>query len=270
MIFSTLSFTILNIMVKWMQHLPTLEIVFFRAIGSCILCLLFLKRNNIPVLGNQRMLLLSRGIVGVMAMSTFFWAVQIIPFGSAISLRYLAPVFAAILAVLFLKEKVRPIQWLFFGLAFSGVVLLKGFDLRIGALGLGVITTSALLTGCVYIIIRKIGESEHPVVIVNYFMFIATVVGLIGAIPNWYMPQGKEWAILISMGFFGFIGQLFMTKAFQVEQASRIGPVKYMEVVFALLAGWLVFGETYSWIAFLGILMIISGMFLNVIIKESK
>ena len=268
MLISTSAFTIMNSLVKHLSHLPTLELIFFRSLGSFALCMLILRSKGIPILGNQRKLLLSRALIGLVAMVGFFMAVQLLPLGSAVTLRYLSPIFAAVLAVLFLKEKVRPIQWLFFAMAFGGVVLLKGFDLRINSLGLIAILISATFTGIVYVLIRKIGQRDHPIVVVNYFMGTTTIIGLIGTILNWQTPVGIEWGILLSLGFFGFFGQLYMTKAFQVEAASKIAPVKYMEVVFALLAGWVCFGESYSSFASFGILLIISGMLFNVLIKN--
>jgi len=267
MLICTLSFTMMNAIVKHMEHLPAFELVFFRSISSCLICFALLSAKNIPVLGRQRKLLAIRGLVGVSSMALFFLAMQEIPFGSAVSLRYLSPIFAAILAVFYLKEKIKPVQWLFFFMAFLGVVLLKGFDLRINGIGLTYILFSAALSGWVYVLIRKIGPGEHPLVVVNYFMFIASLAGLIAAIPIWIWPQGSEWLILSSIGIFGFVGQLYMTKAFQIEAASKIAPMKYMEAIFALLLAWIWFGEKYAYLALLGICLILAGMLLNVIVK---
>ena len=85
--------------------------------------------------------------------------------GAAVSLRYIAPVFAAFFAVYFLKERVKPIQWLFFILAFSGVLVLKGFDNKLQIEGVVFALISAIFAGLVYITIRKIGSKDHPVVV---------------------------------------------------------------------------------------------------------
>lgn len=251
-----------------MEHFSAFQLVFFRSITTCLICLSILRAKKIPVLGKQRKLLAIRGFVGVCSMAFFFLALQEIPFGSTVSLRYLSPIFAAILAVFYLKEKISPIQWLFFGMAFLGVVLLKGFDLRINTLGLTYILLSAALSGAVYVLIRKIGKTEHPLVIVNYFMFIASVTGLLLSMSHWQWPVGQEWLTLSTIGIFGFSGQLFMTKAFQIEAASKVAPMKYMEAIFALLVAWLWFDETYSYLALLGIFLILAGMLLNVWVKQ--
>ncbi len=180
MLISTLAFTVMNALVKYLEGFHPYQITFFRAFGSLVLSFGFLLHNRIPILGKKRKLLLARGIIGTISMILFFLALQALPFGSAISLRYTAPIFAAILATFILKERITLLQWCCFGIAFIGVLLLKGFDGRITPLGLTYIITSALFAGLVFNIIRKIGKEEHPIVVVNYFMACAVIIsGLI-------------------------------------------------------------------------------------------
>ena len=268
MLISVLAFTIMNTLIKYLQHLPAFELVFFRSIGSSIICFFLLIKKGIPILGNQRKLLLTRGLVGVTAMFLFFAVVKLIPFGSAVSLRYISPIFAGILAIFILKERITPLQWGCFFLAFIGVLLIKGVDTRISFLGLGLIILSAFFSGMVYIIIRKIGQRDHPLVVVNYFMFTATCVGGLFSIFNWQSPVGIEWGILLSMGIFGFFGQLFMTKAYQIAAIGTVAPMKYLEAVFALIVGWFWFGEGYTLLGLIGIGLIILGMLLNIYVKK--
>jgi len=268
MLISVLAFTIMNTLIKYLQYFPTFEIVFFRSIGSSIICFVLLIKQGIPVLGNQRKLLLSRGLIGVTAMVSFFAVVKLIPFGSAVALRYIAPIFAGILAIFILKERITPLQWGCFFLAFIGVLLIKGFDARVSFLGLGLIILSAFFSGMVYIIIRKIGQQEHPLVVVNYFMFTATCVGALFSIFNWQTPVGIEWVILLSMGILGFFAQLFMTKAYQIASIGTVAPMKYLEAVFALIIGSVWFGEGYTILGLIGISLIILGMLLNIYAKN--
>ncbi len=267
MVLSAVAFTLLNSCVRYVDYLPTFELVFFRAIGSMVCGLLFLTSKRIPVLGNNKKILLLRGVVGVTAMSLFYKAFQMMPMASVVSLRYLSPFFAAALAILLLGEKMNRLQWFFFCTAFMGVVLLKGFDHRISMLALAVILSSAFLSGLVYVIIRKIGESEHPVVVVTYLMTVATTVGGLMCLFNWITPQGIEWLILLFMGLSGFVAQVLMTKALQIAEANLIVPFKYSEVVFTLLVGWIIFGEHQTGMALLGMGVIVVSLLGNVLMK---
>lgn len=268
MVLSTIAFTGMNGLLKYLTEYSGPQLVFFRSLGSLFFTFGFLINKGIPILGTNRKLLLARGLFGSTSMLLFFIAVHYIPIGSAVALRYIAPIFAAVFAILILKENVRPIQWLFFSLSFLGVLVLKGFDSSIPLIGLVLVLMASVFSGLVYIIIRKIGHSEHPVVIVNYFMSIATLVGGILSIFYWRTPTYQDALLLLSLGIFGYFGQLFMTKAFQMGETSVIAPIKYVEVVFAIIVGVGFLGETYSVWSFIGILLIIGGLLLNLWFKQ--
>ena len=228
------------------------------------------EKNNIPILGNKRKLLVLRGLVGVTSMTLFFMSTKYLPIGTVVSLRYMAPIFAAVFAVFFLKETIKPLQWVFFAVAFSGVLILKGFDAELNGYGLVLITISAIFSGLVYVVIGKIGNDDHPVVMVNYFMVISTIVGGLLTINNWVNPEGIEWFMLIGLGLFGYFGQVYMTKAFQIASINQVAPLKYLEVVFTLLLGVLLFSEIYTLYSLLGIALIICGLIFNALYNQSK
>jgi drug/metabolite transporter (DMT)-like permease len=268
MVISTLSFSFMNAIVKYLVHLPAYELVFFRSLVTLIFSSSFLIFYKIPMLGNKRVLLLSRGIFGVISLTLFFMSLKYLTMGTAVSLRYIAPIFAAIFAVYMLKETIKPIQWLFFAVAFGGVLVLTGLDKEINSCGLILIVISAIFSGLVFVTITKIGKQDHPLVVVNYFMFIATIVGGILMLFNWVTPRGIEWLLLFSLGIFGYFGQLYMTKAFQSASTNQVAPLKYTEVIFTVTIGLLWFNEIYTLWGLLGIFMIIVGLVLNALYKK--
>jgi len=267
---SALAFALLNVFVKKLGDFNVYQIVFFRSIGTLFFTIPLLIKNKIPFLGNKRFLLITRGLVGFTAMTLFFIAIKHLSMGSAVSIRYISPIFAAFFALFLLKEKIKLLQWLCFAIAFLGVVLLKGFDNNINNIGLLFAVVSAIFTGLVPIIIRKIGSSDHPIVIVNYFMIISAIIGGVMCIANWSTPKGIEWLLLLSLGVYGYFGQLYMTKALQTTEINQVAPLKYIEVIFTIIIGAIWFQETYSLLSLFAILLIVSGLILNVIIKQSK
>lgn len=270
MLFSTLAFACMNVTVKYLQNVSAYQIVFFRSASSLFFTFGFLLKNKIPILGTNKKILTLRGLVGVTSMTLFFMSTKYLSIGTAVSLRYLAPIFAGIFAVLFMKEKIWPLQWLFFFMAFLGVLILKGLDSQIDSFGLLLVIIASITSGLVYIIISKIGKSEHPVVVVNYFMVIATLTGLILSLNSWVNPVGIEWVLLFSLGVFGYFGQVYMTKAFQTGKTNQVAPFKYVEVIFTVSFGLLLFNEIYTFWSLLGITLIIGSLVLNVLYKEHK
>ncbi|SFZ91561.1 EamA-like transporter family protein [Flaviramulus basaltis] len=268
MLISTLAFACMNSIVKYLVNISAYQIVFFRSISSLFFTFPYLLKNKIPLLGNNKKLMIFRGLVGVTSMTLYFMSTKYLPIGTAISLRYMAPIFAAIFAVFLLKEKVKIWQWFFFAIAFAGVIILKGFDTQINNYGLLLIFGAAIFSGMVYVLLSKIGKGDHPVVVVNYFMVIATIVGGVLSINHWVNPVGKEWYLLFSLGVFGYFGQVYMTKAFQTASTTQVAPLKYIEVIFTVLFGIFIFAEIYTIWSLLGIALIILGLVLNVLYKS--
>lgn len=270
MIISALAFAILNAFVKQLSHFSAYQIVFFRSIGTLFITIPFLVKKKISIKGNKRGLLILRGVFGVTSMILFFMSLKSLTIGSAVSIRYISPIFAAVFAFFILKENIKILQWLCFFTAFIGVVLLKGFDSSVSNIGLFYVILSAVFSGLVFITIRKINTNDHPLVVVNYFMIIATVVGGVLSINNWITPKGVEWLLLSSLGLFGYFGQLFMTKALQTSETNIAAPFKYIEVVFTMLIGVIWFNESYTLLSILGIGLIIIGLVFNIVFKQSK
>jgi len=211
-----------------------------------------------------------RGIFGVTALYMFFTTLQNIPLASAVTLQYLSPVFTAVIAIFLLKEKVRPPQWFFFFLAFFGVAIMKGFDQRMDwiyfFLGIG----SAFFAGLAYNSIRKVKDTDHPVVVVMYFPMIATPIMGIWSYFNWVMPGGWDWLWILLLGLFTQAGQIFMTKALQAEEANKVASLKYLGTVYALLYGYLFFDEGFQWISLMGMSLVLLGVVLNIRYKTLK
>ena len=99
-------------------------------------------------------------------------------------------------------------------------------------------------------------------------MLLATVVGGIGSFFSWKTPSGENLILLISLGFFGFFGQLFMTKAFRNGEAHMVAPFKYVEVLFTLLFGFFVLSEQYEFFQLVGTFLVIFGLVFNIIYKS--
>ncbi len=270
MLGSSLAFSFMQICVKYLPHLPTTELILFRSIVSIVLSLVMLRKLKIHPLGNNRKVLLMRGVFGTIALSLFFYTLQYIPLASAVTIQYLSPIFTALFAAIFLKEKMQVKQWLYFGLSFAGVALLKGFDERVSFSFMLLGIVSAMFSGMAYTCIRRLKDSEHPVVVVFYFPLVATPVMIVLSYFNWVMPAGKDWLILLLMGIFTQIAQILMTKGLQSAVVNKIISMKYIGTLYALGFGYLLFGESYTLFSLTGIVMVIAGVVLNLRQKKVR
>lgn len=257
-----MAFSVMNVLAKDLSNFHPMQVVFFRATGTFVLMFPYMLFKRISIIGTHHKQLALRAVLGGISIVCFFVVVQRIPLGSAISLRYLGPIFGAIMAFYWLKEKINFWQWVSFAIAFLGVILIKGFDIRIDYVSFILIMISAVTVGGVFVTIRYLGPREHHLTIINYFMVTCLVMSLF-FIGTWRLPIGIEWYSVLSIGVFGLIGQVLMTMAFQTEEASVLAPFKYMELVYVLIVGYFFFGETYTMIPAIGIGCIVLGMVLN-------
>ena len=268
MLISALCFSLMQLCVKFLSHLPFTELVFFRSIVSLVLSLVILKRAGVHPLGNKRKHLVLRGIFGVIALSSFFFTLQNLPIATAIVIQYLSPMFTALFAIWILKEPMKPIQWLFFALSFAGIIVIKGFNDDIDLIYMIAGVVSAVFAGLAYNMIGKVKGSDHPVVVVFYFPLIATPIMGVVSLFYWETPVGWDWLIILAMGVFTQLAQVTMTKAWQAEEANQIAPLKYVGIIFALFWDYSIFGISHNWSMFVGIGLVISGVVANLLIKK--
>lgn len=270
MLLSTLSFAFMNVLVKKLGNMPGMEMVFFRCGISMLFCFNILYRNKIDWKGSNRARLIARGTFGTIAVYTFFITIQNMPLGTAVTIQYLSPIFTTIIAIFLLKEKVKLPQWLFFAISFAGVLVIKGFDTRISVAMLAIGIVSALASGMAYNMVRSLKEKEHPIVVVLHFQIIGTILGFVFAAFNWRMPQGWEWFYLVMTGVLTQIGQVNLTKALQLEKIAHVSIFNYLGIIYALIFGFVLFGERYDWLAFAGIILVIGGVLLNFFYDRSQ
>lgn len=264
MLLAGMFFACMNVAVKFLPHIPAIEIILFRSMFSFVFTYLVIRKKNIPLFGNNRKLLTIRGIVGSIGLITFFYTLQKIPLASAVTIQYLAPIFTSVLGIFIVRERVKPIQFLYFGIAFCGVLVIEGFDPRIDKIYLAIGVASALFSGLAYNVIRKLKNTEHPLVIVFYFPLITTPVAALISYFDWVKPLGWDWLFLLAIGIFTQFAQYFMTMAYQNANLSKIASLTYLGIIYALVFGFIFFDETYNLLTYTGMLLVISGVILNV------
>ena len=269
MLLSGLAFSGMYVLAKDLSHLGGYAVTTFRALGTFLPTLAYLFYRGVPLRGNRPSLLLARGVSGAASLVAFFVAIETVPVTAAVAIRYLSPILAVAFVAWRLRERVRPVQWGLFALAFAGVVLIKGFDARISAGGLTLVLVSAVLGGVTFALIRKIGRTEETMLVVAYFTGTATVFGLVGWGLTWGarpLPTLADAPALLAIGLVGLVGQYFMTTAMQTGQAGTVMPLKYVEAAFMLALGSYFLDETYSWWALVGIGLVVVANVGNVLV----
>ncbi len=265
---STFALAIMNIFAKLLAHLPFIEVVMFRGFFSLVACYYILKRRKINLWGNNKKLLIARGLFGTCGLVLYFYTLQEMPLATVVTLQYLSPIFSTILSIFMLGETAKPIQFLFLLISFSGVLIMKGFDSNISYFLLFIGVLSAAFSSIAYNIIRKLKDSDNPLVIVFYFPLITIPIVTPYVIYSWEMPHGIDWIYLFIVSATTHLAQYYMTKAYQAEKLSKVANLNYIGTIYALLSGYFLFNESFSIWSIIGIFFVVLGAILSSFYKE--
>ncbi len=270
MFLSTLAFALANVFVKQVSHIPVMEVVFFRCLVAGIFCVIGLRRAKASYIGTNHTYLFLRGFFGTLALALFFLTVQNIPLATAMTVQYLSPIFTAIIAIFFLKESVKPIQWIFYAISFAGVMLIGQIDARVSYFFIFLGIISAFGSGAAYNLVRKLKDDEHPLTIILHFQLVGVVAGFISLFFAWKTPVGWDWFYLLLIGVFSQLGQIFLTNAFSKEKAATVAIIVYSGLIYGIAIGWIFYGEAQTVFSLFGMILVVIGVIASVLYGKRK
>lgn len=186
---------------------------------------------------------LSRMVVGLTGMTLNFLGMMMLPLAEATVIGFAVPLFATILAAVWLREPTGRYRWGAVIIGFVGVlVVLRPDGAAFHSTGALVALGGAIMTACVSILLRQLGATEAAATTVTWFT-VSSVIPL-SVLMLWF-GQAHDlttWLLLIAMGSFGGAGQLLLTSALRFAPVAVVLPVDYSGLIWATLLGWLLFG----------------------------
>jgi drug/metabolite transporter (DMT)-like permease len=243
----------------------TTELAFYRFLFGLVPLLAWIgSTGNRDVWRTQRPAAhVWRAILGLTTMVLTFSALSYLPLAEATTIAFAAPLFAVILSAVALKEQVGRHRWTAVALGLLGVLLvMQPHGARFPPLGLALAITGALGVGAVTITLRQIGRTEGTQTIVLWF----TCLSLLGV--GLFMPfyahahDQRTWLIFLVIGGFGGVGQLLMTGSLRYAPVSAVVPFDYVQLLWAVLLGWLLFGDRPAATTWAGAAVIVaSGLY---------
>lgn len=262
MILAVIFFAVAHASVKALSHLPFEQLVFLRQVLAMSFCLAMMWQRGVSPWGKNKKLLILRGLVGTLALACYFYSLQNMPLASAVTLQFLSPVVTLIMAHWFLHEPTSARNWLYFGFAFVGVLMVKGFDARISNFALFISMIGVIGSAAAYTSVRALKAFDHELVVVFYFPLVTIPIVGPFAFAKWVSPVGWDWLMIIVVGIFTFLAQLFMTMSYQRDKAEDVGIYNYLGLLFAIGIGYFYFGESFSVLSLVGMSVILLSVFL--------
>ena len=269
---SALGFAMMSACVKLAsaRGIPVLEIVAARALVSVLLSYLDIRRKGLAPLGNNKPLLLARGATGALALICVYYAVTTLPLAEATLLQYLHPVFTALLAFHFLGERIHRFTLICIALSLAGlsammVPVWSATDNTLPLLSIGAGLMGACGSAVAYILVKKLSKTEDSSVIILYFPMLALPLSLVLLGDNLVIPDWETLGLLLLVGVFTQVGQVGLTKALQGEVANRVVAYSYVQILFSIALGWLVFAEIPTQWTLMGGGLILGGALFNLL-----
>jgi len=237
--------SVMAVLIKYMSsQLSSFEVAWFRASFGLLVILPFVWRyGGVRAIRTRRLPMhLLRGIMGAAAMLSGFYAVAVLPLALATSLSFARPLFMVPLAIVFLHEIVRARRWSATIVGFLGVVVAIH---PTGAVDPAVFLSlfSAFMVACSMIATKYIADTERPVTMMFYAGVFGTIFTLIPAVMVWQTPTPVQFAYLLAIGIVGSLANNCMIRALTAGEATLVGPIEYVRIIFAALFGFIVFAE---------------------------
>jgi drug/metabolite transporter (DMT)-like permease len=281
---SAVLFALMSALIRYLgARYPIGEVVFYRSAFAILpVMAIYAWRGELAaVVRTERPLgQAGRGVLSIVGMFCNFGALARLPLIEANAISFTSPLISVALAALILKERVRIYRWSAVIVGFIGVLVvlaphLSGDELTIAmASGASVAGLIYALAGSVcnagtMIQTRRLAQSETTSSIVFYFSLSCSLAGLVTWPFGWISPTGGEFTVLICIGLLGGTAHILLTESYRYASASVVAPFDYTSMIWALVLGYAMFGETPTPMIVAGS-AIIAGAGLFVIWREQQ
>lgn len=268
-VISQLAFAGMDSVIKWLStDLSTATIIFFRNLITLIwVAPLFLRSGEFKNSLKRLPLHALRSLSGQIGMIFIFLSLALLPLSDASVLRSLTPLFVPILAAIWLKEKLSWILIPSFILAIIGSWILAGVDKPQFSMYSFLPIIAGVFVAMAMVAIKRISSVASGSEIVFYFSLTGVVFAIgMALFTEFTMPTDyRIWLLILLMGIFGSVGQIWITKANQLTDASLLAPFYYLSAVFGAVLSHFFWNEKLGFWGWFGAAIIIAAGLLVVL-----
>jgi drug/metabolite transporter (DMT)-like permease len=268
---AALGFSCMNALIRaGSLELEPIQIVFFRNAFALAFMLPWLARAGRAGLATGRLRLhLLRSVIGLTAMTCWFYSVSLLPLAQAVSLNYTVPLFATIGAALVLGETVRARRWTATVVGFVGVLAIVRPGVQEVSAAMALPILAAIFMAAAALLIKSLSATENPNAMVFYMNLFLTPLSLLPALFVWVWPSWQVLGLMALVGGLATGSHLLLTRAYAKADASAVIPFHYMQLPFVALIGFAAFGEVPTRWTLLGA-AVIAGAAIYIAHREAK
>lgn len=243
-------------------ELHVIEIAFWRNLFAFLLFLPWLIGAKTNPLRTRRIgLHIGRAAFNTVATLTYYVALTLIALVQVTALTFTAPLIATLLAVAVLHETMSGRRWAGFFIGLVGAVIILRPGVREVGTGQLMVLLSTGAWACALICTKVLTRTETSLSIAAYSALLQVPIALIGAVFVWQMPNLRQFGILILIGGLAGFVQLCIAQAFRDADATLVLPIDFTKLIWASIAGYLVFGEIPDYWTWIGAVVVFLGVF---------
>ena len=261
MFLSVCAFSIMDLIVKWSDNYPLGQVIFFRGFFGIVLYYFVIPKERIRdfYYTKRPLLHFSRCFFGLAALLSIFTALRNLPLATVVSISFAAPIFTTIFSIFFLSERVGYFRWLAVFIGFIGILIIS--EPGLSSLNVYYIFPVIFVLGMSYVAIsiRQLSSTEPVWLISLFFSAAITIAGLLTLPFGWIMPSLYDLTLLSMIGFFGGVANLWLSQSYKFSEVSLVTPLKYLALVFAIVFGYLIWGEVPSGKTLIGAILVIAS-----------
>ncbi len=246
---------------------PVFEMIFARNFTAFLFVSSFMAVKGVKKFKfNNIKLLTLRGVLGSFAALFYFYSLSKLPVADVVTIHKTAPFFIIVLSWIFLKEKSSKYKFIAFFIAFGGILLIFKPGYNAGKyFYLSLPVLSAIFSASAHTVIRKLGQTNEPVVIVVFFFFVSNFI--LAPLMLWQgikLPDNFfHWLLVALLGVFTGAAQVSMTKSYSLTQVGEASLYSYINIPFATFLAFLFFNELPDKISFIGISLVLYAAYVN-------
>lgn len=233
-------------------------------VGFIILLPLVLVSGGFAAMKTQRpMQHIARNVVHYMGQAGWLYALTLIPLAELVSIEFTTPIWTAILAVMFLGEKlnVRKLVAITFGMLGVLVIVRPGMGtMETGHL---IVLCAAVSFGISMVMVKSLTRTESVVRIIFWMLVVQSVIGLIPAWMEWRNPPLSLWPWIVAIAFTGMSSHFCLARALTYADATIVSPMDFLRLPFTAMVGWLIYSENVDAFTIGGAALILLGNLVN-------
>ena len=248
-----------------MAEISIFEVIFFRN-SLCLLILAFIvwprRREVLPTRRWRGHV--ARNVVHFCSQALWFYGLAFLPLAEVIALEFTAPVWTAVLAALFIAERLNGMRVAGVVLGFGGIWIILRPGMEIVHPASLAVLLSAIGFATTFVVTKSMTASERPLTILFYMNLVQLPLSTVPALWDWVTPSVHLWPWVAATGLAGLGTHYCIARAFQLADASIAAPIDFVRLPLSVLLGYLLYAEPLDPFVAIGAVAIIAGNVLNI------